>query len=251
MERSIKKARREKVLDIIVKFHIDSAEPVGSKTVSDYMELSSATIRNIMSELEAMGLIGQPYTSAGRIPTEEGYRFYVDFLMQPQEVLPEEKQGIESIYKLESNRLDDIMEKGLHILSSMSSLASLVMFPRINENRLYYDGTHYILEQPEFRNTDTIKLLFKALEEKKALLNLFAEDLDLSGDRIKIRIGSENKDEGLKQCSLITASFKIGGTSLGTVGILGPKRMKYSKLISRVNYFARTISRFLDEREKT
>ena len=184
MEKNKVKVRKERVLDIVVRRYIDTTEPIGSRIVSDRMGLSSATVRNIMSDLERSGFIRQPYTSAGRIPTEKGYRFYVNFLMEPEDISAEDKEEIDSIYQSESRSLEDVVEESSHILSYISSLASLVMFPRtkvmdyilkrmeneesarslINlfydyDDRLYFDGTHYILEQPEFKNSDRMRFL--------------------------------------------------------------------------------------------
>lgn len=236
-------ARRQKVLRKIVRFYIDSAEPVGSKLVSDEMGLSSATVRNIMADLEKMGLIIQPYTSAGRVPTEKGYRFFVDFLMEPEDISEERRQNIELIYNLEPTALEGVIEESSRILSSISTLTAVITFPGVSEDKLYFDGAYHILEQPEFRDPERVRLLFKTIEEKSELLDLFREDLAIEGAHI--RIGSENRSFALSDCSTISASYMIDGNHVGTIGILGPTRMEYSKLVSLVDYLAKTITGLL------
>ena len=238
-------ARRARVLDIIVRSYVDSAEPVGSKAVADEMKLSSATVRNIMSDLEKLGLVCQPYTSAGRVPTEKGYRFFVNFLMQPEDISSKDKAHVELIYELKTRSLEDIIEESSHILSYISSLATIAMFPRTDKNKLYLDGTYHILEQPEFRDSDKMRALFRVLEERKALLDIFSEDLAMQG--AKVRIGSENRSSALRDCSTITASYRMSGNTAGTITVLGPTRMDYGRLVSAVNYLAWTMSDFLDE----
>lgn len=237
--------RRKNVLDIIVRYYIDSIEPVSSRIVSDEIGLSSASVRNIMADLEHAGFIHQPYTSAGRVPTKKGYRYYVNFLMEPEDISRKKKETIESIYFLESKSLEYIIEESSHILSYISSLAAIATFPRDEEDRLYYDGAYHMLEQPEFKDLDSAKDLFKALEEKEAFLDIIKEGLGHGETRV--RIGRENKHSVLRDCSIITASYTAKGNSIGTVSILGPTRMLYRRLIPIVDYLAKTITGMFDK----
>ncbi len=230
--------RRNHVLDIIVRYYIDSIEPVSSRSVSDEIGLSSASVRNIMADLERTGFIHQPYTSAGRVPTKKGYRYYVNFLMEPENISRKERETIESIYSLETKSLEYIIEESSHILSYISSLAAIATFPRDEEDRLYYDGAYHMLEQPEFRDLENAKDLFKALEERDAFLDIIKEGLE--DGETRVRIGKENKHSVLKECSTITASYTTKGKRTGTVSILGPTRMLYRRLIPAVNYLAIT-----------
>lgn len=245
MEQNKIKARREKVLNIIVRYYVSTAEPVSSRAVAEAIGLSSASIRSVMFDLERMGFICHRYTSAGRIPTEKGYRFYINFLMEPAEISPEEKADIESIYKLDPDSLEDVIEESSRILSYLSSLAAVVMFPKAEGDRLYFDGAHHILEQPEFRDFSQMSTLLKALEEEKVFLDILKADLDAKGARV--RVGSENNSSILNNCSTITARYRMRGNNAGTLGVLGPTRMEYRKLIPMVDYLAEAISRILDE----
>jgi len=245
MENKKIEERRKRVLAIVVRLYVDSAEPISSKVVSDRVGLSSATVRNIMSDLERLGYIFHPHTSAGRIPTEKGYRFYVNFLMEPGDIPLRERSLIDSINKLTTRRLEDIVEESSYILSYISSLAAITMFPRAEENKLYFDGTHHILEQPEFKDSDIMLDLFRALEEEEIFLDIFRSDLDTVGT--EVHIGRENGLSILDACSIITANYSIQGNVAGTIGVIGPTRMNYRKLVPAVDYLAQTMSSFFNK----
>lgn len=266
MREEFKKDRQRKVLEMIIRYHITTAEPIGSYLISKEIGLSSATIRNIMFELEELGLIWQPHTSAGRMPTDKGYRAYVDSLMELKEFLEFGKGYPEdAISYLRSSSIEDVILKGLQFCSRVTSqtciatlkiekhlierfedkikdiLTSLYDF----EGRLYLDGTHYLVEQPEFKDIEKISSVLKILEDKKGLLEILEEDVKNKG--IKVHIGSENKALGFDQCTLITANYDLEDDISGSLGIIGPMRMEYQKVIPTVGRVAELISELFSE----
>lgn len=126
------KSRRNKVLGIVVDSYVSTATPVGSMAVSKKIKdrLSPATIRNIMSDLEEIGYITHPHTSAGRVPTDKGYRYYVDSIMEPRRLTQDEKEFVEGILNQEADELEDLIKRAARIMSKLTGQASLVSFPR-------------------------------------------------------------------------------------------------------------------------
>ena len=265
MREELKAERQKKVLEIIVRFYTTTAEPVGSNMVSKEIGLSSATIRHIMFELEEMGLIWQPHISAGRIPTDKGYRTYVDSLMELGEFLESGREDIDyAISSLRSNSIEDVILKGLQLCSKITSQACVALFPTLKikerlietlkkeardiltslydfEDRIYLDGTHFLAEQPEFKDAEKISSVLKILEDKRWLLDILEEDLKESG--IKVHIGGENKVSEFDNCTLITVSYDVEDNIRGSLGIIGPMRMQYVKIIPIVNRVAESITK--------
>ncbi|MEE8359529.1 MAG: hypothetical protein V3S04_01220 [Candidatus Omnitrophota bacterium] len=263
--------RQKRVLELIVRYHINTAEPIGSQVIARDMELSSATIRNIMYELEEHGLIWQPHASAGRIPTDKGYRVYVDSLMETKDLLNSVRDDLcETVDRLKADSLEDVLLKGLHLCSESTSQACMAFFPTLKikarliekleeslrtmltslydfEDRLYLDGTHYLIEQPEFKDVDKIKSVLRILEDKKGLLEILEENVTSGG--IKVCIGSENRSLEFDQCTIITANYSLEGGITGTLGVIGPMRMEYESIIPKISGIAESISRLFGEME--
>ncbi len=258
-------ARRDRIFDIIVRSYIETAEPVGSRTISKRpnVGLSSASIRNVMADLEDQGLITHPHTSAGRIPTDKGYRYYVDRLMEREEVLPKEKQWIHGeLLKVKS--IEGLADKVSKIISELTEttallyiknlkrvsfltylLEELVETQRLNdffeeEAELFVEGTFRIFEQPEFQDLAKIKSLMQALDEKYDFLQIFIKDLDAEG--VHVHIGSENASDDLDNISLVIKDWYLGHTPIGGIAALGPTRMRYSKVVSIVDFLADSVT---------
>jgi len=336
--------RKLKIIEAIVRDYIETAEPIGSRTISKKYELgiSPATIRNEMADLEEMGYLIQPHTSAGRVPSESAYRLYVDELMafdnienyrakiaekvhkikheateknekndfilkeigkaislftgyptvvvapktlnivlKHLELIPVDDETIVLVvvtdtnivrsYTLNSNmevNSESIREiskllnahlKGLMISDInyplMQTLRKLMgaykgmlepvleliskMIQTTDETEVFVNGTDRILELPEYKDIIKAKAMFHILEEKKMLQKLLTKN---SNPGIKIIIGKENKLEKIKDCSLITANYTVGGKLIGTVGIIGPVRMDYSKIISMLTYISQNMN---------
>ncbi len=331
--------RKKKILRAIIHDYIHTAEPVGSRTISrrHSLNLSPATIRNEMSDLEEMGYLEQPYTSAGRIPSQQGYRFYVDTLMETVSLNKEEVLAIErTLQKAKLKDLDKFIQQISRILSSVTQYPSLVLGPAYNKNafkqlkiipmdegealavlvtntgfikhniiqlpgslserelnkivaylnsrflnlsidtitsallkevkldlinhieilnetlrliegvsspedgKLFLCGATNILNQPEFRDVNRVKSLLDLFEEETLLGHLLGNSSTEGG--IEVKIGEENKLEEIKDCSLVIATYKLDGKILGTVGVLGPTRMEYARVIAMVSHLVKTMN---------
>ena len=322
--------RKITILKAIIKTYLETGEPVGSRTISKYSELklSSATIRNEMSDLEEMGYIIQPHTSAGRIPSDKGYRFYVDQIMQEKdnEVTEFKDMMVQKVDKLElvlkkmaqvlaantnyaamisgpsyhktklkfiqlsrveahkllvvvvvegnivKNTMIDIAEElgeqellNLNILlnSSLNGLTieeiNLDIISRLKEDagihsqvvelvlnevaeaikaggedlQIYTSGATNIFRYPELSEGDKASKLIGTLEHKEMLQEFVSEvTTENGGDAgIQVYIGDETPVQSMKDCSVVTANYDLGGGLRGTVGIIGPKRMDYEKVL--------------------
>ncbi len=336
--------RNQEVLQAIVQHYIVTAEPVGSRTLEKTFNLgiSSATIRNVMADLEELGLIEQPHTSAGRIPTDKGYRYYVDYLMMIQRLTVDEKECIQDEYQAKINELDRVLRGTSKILSLLSKQTGVVIAPNIvdsrcqnlqlirltskkilmvtvtyaglvknniiyidkdlsqeilndfsreinkkiigvslgeakkiiakelqrkkreflamselarkmiseislplEERQLFLDGSTNIIDNPEFHYADKIKKIFTTLYEKKTLIDIMNNCLTDSGNGVNVVIGEENPYETMKNCSLVTAIYKIDDKPMGALGIIGPTRMPYDKMVSIVDFTAKFINNLL------
>ena len=322
--------RKITILKAIIKTYLETGEQVGSRTISKYSELklSSATIRNEMSDLEEMGYIIQPHTSAGRIPSDKGYRFYVDQIMQEKdnEVTEFKDMMVQKVDKLElvlkkmaqvlaantnyaamisgpsyhktklkfiqlsrveahkllvvvvvegnivKNTMIDIAEElgeqellNLNILlnSSLNGLTieeiNLDIISRLKEDagihsqvvelvlnevaeaikaggedlQIYTSGATNIFRYPELSEGDKASKLIGTLEHKEMLQEFVYEvNTENGGDAgIQVYIGDETPVQSMKDCSVVTANYDLGGGLRGTVGIIGPKRMDYEKVL--------------------
>lgn len=218
--------RKQEILRAIVKHFIKTAEPVGSKTilVSYRFHVSPATIRNDMASLEKEGLIYQPYTSAGRVPTDSGYRLYVDEIADYKTAKKKALARIEDVRK--QYKAEQIREHIYDAVSILSRATENVSFATLPDNeRTFYLGLSNVLKQPEFA-TDNIRAsqVVEVLENNDNFRRTL-EELE-TDDTVKTFIGKENILEQIQSCSLIVTSYKKDGFK-GYMGILGPTRMNY------------------------
>ena len=327
--------RKKRVLQAIVEIYIQTAEPVSSNAIMNLegLEYSSATIRNEMAELEKLGYIEKPHTSAGRVPSAKGYRFYVDELLQEDKITLEEIKYIsdkletkvnemEEITKLTSSTISEIThyttvsigpssdvqtienirfvllsprmmmaviltDNGLvketiikfdeditenqvqtlnymfnnklkgepitkidkplekYLVEEMQYSVNLIkpiieqMKKVIEEESVHLEGASRVLELPEFSSLDVAKNFLNILDEKDLMADMlntgFAKD-------INVYIGEENEQEALKDYSIVTFKHRIGNKDLGTIGIIGPKRMDYAKVISVMKYISKKLN---------
>ena len=341
--------RSKYVLKAIVLSYIKTALPVGSQSItrSFDMGVSPATVRNIMADLEAEGFLIQPHTSAGRIPTEKGYRFYVDHLLQDGElwkdqddILGQTEQlirrettqallqdtskllsdasqylAVVTAPKFSSTRIkqvefvrlrknsvmavcisqdgfvqnkffdvqEDLSQKELNkIADTLNGLYSGLTLQEIRQKlvtqmqkmkdlydhlleealeltrrtfiegsgggsdaELYMDGASHMIDLPDFADFRVMKGLLSAFEEKKVIVQLLDKYIGTEG--VQVHIGSENPFLGDHHCSLVISHYKRGNQILGTLAILGPTRMEYSKIIPLVDSTAKKVSRLLEE----
>ncbi|PIQ90647.1 MAG: hypothetical protein COV71_03270 [Candidatus Omnitrophica bacterium CG11_big_fil_rev_8_21_14_0_20_41_12] len=236
-------SRRKSVLHSAINRYIKSALPVASDDIAEEFELSSATIRNIFSELDQSGYLKHPYTSGGRVPTDLGYRYYVDFLIQQIDLLDDEKQRILKDCNKKISRLDEALENTSEVISEITHYAGIVSFLEW-QDKMFYKGIGRILDQPEFRDVDKIRLLVKLVEDKKRLLDII--NRDFSGT-VKVYIGSELGFPEMENCSLIVASYNMRNQPSGRLAVLGPMRMEYKHIISTLEYVSEVLSEVLED----
>lgn len=218
--------RREEVLKAIIRHFINTAEPVGSQTiiVSYKFHVSPATIRNDMAALEKEGLIYQPHTSAGRIPTDLGYRLFIDEIADYKN---EKEHALQVLKKIRENyKMQKIKEKVYDAIEVIAKATDNVSFATLpDNNRTFYLGLANVLRQPEFLY-DSIRAsqVIEILEKHNHFVNLLKE-LEVD-NTVKTFIGKENILEQIQSCSLMVTKYNIDGMK-GFFGILGPTRMNY------------------------
>lgn len=332
--------RKSKILQAIIRNYLETGEPVGSRTISKYtdLNLSSATIRNEMADLEEMGYILQPHTSAGRIPSDKGYRFYVDTLMETRE---REIVEMKEMLIERQDRMEQMLQQMAKVVAQNTQYAAMISAPqtqgskvkfvqlsRVDEGQLlavivvegnvirnniltvreelsdetllklnillntnltgmslgeislgmitamkqqagihsgivgevieavaeavradedleiYTSGTNNIFRYPELADQRRASELINTFEEKQMLGELLQDSLSDDGSTgIQVYIGEETPVKSMKDCSVVTATYQLGEGMKGTIGIVGPKRMDYEKVVGTL----KTLQNKLDE----
>ena len=332
--------RKVKILQAIIRNYLETGEPVGSRTISKYtdLNLSSATIRNEMSDLEEMGYILQPHTSAGRIPSDKGYRLYVDTMMEQKD---REIEEMKEVMVQKEDKMDQLLKQVAKLLAVNTNYASMITTPTIHTNKLkfiqlsrvdvnqllavvvvegnviknniihtaeelddetllklnillnthlngltieeinlgmisslkqqagihseivadvidaiaesihaeedlevYTSGANNIFKYPELADQQKASSIINTFEEKQLLTELVQENLsDDNNTGIQVYIGEETPIQSMKDCSVVTATYELGEGMRGTIGIIGPKRMDYDKVIGTL----KTITHQLDD----
>jgi heat-inducible transcriptional repressor len=229
------KVRKDRILAITVDQYIKTVTPVSSAYISHLfpLDLSSATIRNILAELEEDGYLTHPHTSAGRVPTEKGYRYYVDHLMDQIKLLEDEKRRIKSEYIREKFELERLMEKTSLALSRMTHYTSIVSID--GQDRIFCQGTSFVVQYPDYNDVQKISDILRTLEEKERLLEILNKDLE---KKIDIYIGHEIALREIDSCSLVIGKYETKKGPSGRIAVLGPTRMNYSRVVSSVDYIA-------------
>ncbi len=236
-------SRRKSILTATINKYIEEAIPVASENIASSFDVSSATIRNIFAELEENGYLTHPYTSGGRIPTDKGYRYYVDFLISQMELLDEEKERIVKEYKREIKRLEDALEETSEVISKITHYAGIVSFLRW-QDKFFYKGISHILEQPEFQDSESIRILIKVIEDKERLLDIINRDFT---EKVKVYIGHELGCPEMENCSLVVSSYRLKSKTLGRLAVLGPVRMEYKQIIPALGYISEALTDVLDK----
>lgn len=336
--------REKSILRSIVHQFILTAAPVGSRNIVKKFDLgfSPATVRNIMSDLEESGYINHPHTSAGRIPTDKGYRFYVDSLMDIKMPDLSELELINRSLEISQKETDEILNLTSNLLSRITKQIACVTYPRLdtgileklqllslsstrilvvisiksglvktltlellseikatqvedvqrllNERlagltfseirtsfserfkdviedhksiiRLFVDsvdkifkdfkqyekivitGAKNAIKQPEFEDPERFQGIIELIEDKDIIIHILEKSGEMVSDQVFISIGSENEDQKLNDYSFISKEYNLGNT-LGTLGIIGPKRMEYSRVVAIVDYVAKMLSEVL------
>ena len=338
--------RKRAILKAIIEAHIQYGEPVGSKYLADHANVtcSPATIRNEMAELEALGYLEQPHTSSGRVPSEQGYRFYVDSLVQDYKITTLEAQQISSMLHAKLSEIDKILEQATKVASAMTNYTALavkaasasttvtrfdtiyldehtfllVMIPSqgapktktvkvslpitpedasslcramnfhlvgvpvgrmtlpvmmavaetagVNETvvnaamRAVYEvlteaeggtiqvgGVDHLLSYPEYSDVETLRQMLSMFEKKDDLIAALRGDGKTVGDDVRVIIGSENPMDVMSNSALVLKNVRVGGQVIGTIGIIGPCRMDYSKVIALVDRLSDGINQMLGD----
>jgi transcriptional regulator of heat shock response len=198
-----------------------------------------------MADLEDLGLIAQPHTSAGRIPTDRGYRYFIDSLMRLRHINAETVRTVKDNCTQAVRSLEEVLERTSHLVSDLTNYVGVTLFA--SHDKLYLDGASHIIEQPEFRDLKKLYALLRCLEQKRDLLNLLRHDFETDG--LTVHIGKENESNSLNECSVVTKGYKVKGKVSGRLGVIGPKRMLYEKVIPTVECLADTLTDVIDDME--
>src|SRR5205809_431038 len=250
-------ARHRDVLIAIIREYVDSADPVGSRVLArrHFPQLSPATIRNVMADLEEMGYLAQPHTSAGRVPTDKAYRFYVNSFPPPQAAEPplaaDEVRSIgrelsrqfagrtvEQIVDMESAPSDP-----LDTLHTRARAVTEQIVALLKGRTLYVSGTINMLDHPEFWDIETTRDLLRTFEQKERLTDLMTTLAE--GEGLRVTIGEENPYAEMRECTLITSTYLYRDQVVGILGVVGPRRLPYPDVISIVNETARHVTEAL------
>ena len=321
--------RKKKVLQAIVEEYINTAEPVSSNalTTNHGLDCSSATIRNEMADLEKAGYLDKTHTSSGRVPSEKGYRYYVDELLKDDDISLEEIKYISDKLETKVNEIEDLTKIAANTISEVTHYTTVSIGPKANsqiieeikfvllgsrmmmaviltdsglvketiikfdedvtekqvetinymfnkklkgqpietidrpledylydemtysvnvikpiieqikkvleEENIYLEGANKSFDLPEFNSLEVAKNFINVLDTKELVTDMLDSGF---ADDIHVYIGEENQKEELKDFSVVTFKHKVNGKDLGTIGIIGPKRMDYSKVISVMKY---------------
>jgi len=235
--------RKDRILAIVVGRYIKTVSPVGSQYITEEYDLdvSPATVRNILADLEDEGYLTHPHTSAGRMPTQQGYRYYVDHLMNEIQLLEEEKKRITQEHKRHVNQLEELLEKTSQVISDLTQYTSIVSLDDGDghKHRFVCKGTSYVVGYTE--STDIIKMqaILRILEEKERIMELINRTLE---KKIEIYIGHEMALKDMESCSLAISHFEKDGMK-GRIAVLGPTRMQYDRVVSTLEYISQILSR--------
>ena len=335
--------RKYLILQAIIDDYILTAMPVGSRTVSRKAGVgySPATIRNEMSDLEELGYLAQPHTSAGRVPSNKAYRLYVDHLMKTVKLTSDEREWMHDHLLSKSRQVEGVIRSAARVLSDATKYTSVIVAPRLGTMRIrhvqlvpvaektalmiivtnagivkdavirvpegldaddlytisrmltqrladqplegvrqafsemlrnaqqnrrllgealqviekrleeggdasdvFVDGSTNLLEYPEYSDVNKARSFLSVLESKDTLRKILGRDGSME---VSIRIGPENQVPELNDCSIVTATYRVGDHSTGTLGIIGPTRMNYNRVISVLDFMGRALSDVLSE----
>lgn len=231
--------RQQKILASIIEEYTQTANAVGSKILVDKYGIaaSPATIRNDMAELEKEGYLHQPHISAGRIPTDKGYRYFVEELMRDKELTKKEQIKLqEELLKLKAKntRLSRTTAK---LLSGISG--NLAISGSVGKEDFYDFGMSELLEEPEFKELDEVCRLAETLDYVDEMVEKLIKEIPEGETRIFI--GEENPIKEISSCSMIVSPYKMKDGEKGVLALIGPKRMKYAKNKSLIEYMKKIL----------
>lgn len=230
--------RQTQILKCIIEEFIDTAQPVGSDTLDKKHNLgiSPATIRNEMVELTKSGLLKQPHTSAGRVPTPTAIKFYVSDLMKEKELSVSEEVAMKERVWDHRFKVEKLLHEATRCLSERTGTLSVAA---TDDELVYHAGYSSILDMPEFFDIDVTRSVLSLLDETDSLLSLFKKAV--GEDPVHILVGEEMGHEFFEPVGMVFVEFKAGKRS-GSLGVIGPSRLNYSQIIPTVRYFGNLIS---------
>jgi heat-inducible transcriptional repressor len=223
--------RKKQILETIIKEHIKTAAPVGSGVLVEKYKLniSPATVRNEMAELESEGYIAQPHTSAGRIPTEKAYRLYLEKINANKDkiIAKNDNKEIDELSGLINDRNENSIKEAAKLLSGITGGAVFWAFHRHN---IYYTGISQLFQQPEFSQADMIYDISTIIDRIDEIINHIYNEIKMGE---QVLIGSDNPFGNF--CSTIMGKYKLESNT-GLFGIIGPMRMNYEKNLGLVKF---------------
>jgi transcriptional regulator of heat shock response len=234
--------RQVKLLHAIIDDFINNATAVGSLSLTHRYNLgvSPATIRNEMSDLVEQGYLEKPHSSSGRIPTNMAYRYFIREILDELDDL--EHTLTANIYEeLFQHRFDfdDLIYQALDHLSTQTKNTAIVLL----ENRIYYSGLSYLVDNPEFSDSRSLSLLLTILENKPLLNKIF--NRAKSKNSVKIMIGEDSGIDGLDDIAFVFSDINLHGNKRGYLAVLGPTRLNYPKVIPIVDFFSHSLNQVI------
>ena len=231
--------RQEQILCQIIEEYAETASPVGSVTMAKLFNVSPATVRAEMAKLEALGLIIQPHTSAGRVPTDAGYRYYVNNLEKTRGINPEnEERGMHALeVRVNSQSRADAAIRGA--VDSLVELTGNLGLATI-DGQLYLSGLTRLFTQPEFVDTRRVRAVARLLDNLEPWLKEAAP-----GEALNIFIGQENPIGKSSEASLIISRFKSPFSDRSYIGVLGPTRQNYARVMALVKHAGEMLEEIL------
>jgi transcriptional regulator of heat shock response len=231
-------SRQQKILSAIIEEYTKTAIPAGSQILVDHYDfkVSPATIRNDMTKLEKEGYLYQPHISAGRIPTDKGYRYFVEEIMRDKELSKSEQQKMQREFlklKAQNMRLTKTTAKLLSHLSGNFAISGL-----ISSEEFADFGMRELVRQPEFKELDEMCRLVEVLDYLDERFDKIVKGI--KENETKIFIGNENPI-GISNCSMIISPYKLKSGEKGILALIGPKRMKYAKNKSMIEYMKKLL----------
>jgi heat-inducible transcriptional repressor len=235
--------RQELILRLVVDAYLASAKPVASKSIaeSSAVEWGASTVRAELAALEAAGYLTHPHTSAGRIPTELGYRYYVDRLIEDGAFSA--AAGVELELSRLRREIDEAMRETTAALAQVNDLMALVTAPPLGET-LYMHGVSRLLSAEHLAELPQVDELMGALERRAGVLGMLRSTLEERS--VFLWIGGENPQPELRSVSVVGANYGLAHRNLGAVGVVGPLRMDYATAIASVRGAARELSRYCE-----
>ena len=228
--------RQEKILAQIIEEYAETAAPVGSMTMAKLFGVSPATIRAEMARLEAMGLIAQPHTSAGRVPTDAGYRFYVNHMTENSENNENREMHVMEKRVSSQSRADAAIRGAVDSLVELTGNLGLATI----DGQLYLSGMSRLFMQPEFMDYKKVQAVAKLLDNLEPWLREAAP-----GEPLNIFIGHENPIGKNSEVSLIISKFVSPFSDNSYIGVLGPTRQNYFRVMSLVKYAGKMLEETL------